>query len=222
MLIDPGTLGERDLYTLLIDCVVPRPIAWVSTISADGVRNLAPFSFFTVVSRKPPMVSLTIETHPDNREKDTYRNIVDIGEFVVNVVSVRNAEQMHASSRAFPPDVDEFTMTGILAAPSSVVRPPRVLDAMISMECRLHTVLTPGSDTVVVGTIIACHVADALHRDGRIDQAKLDPLARVSGSFAPLGDIFTLRHPTPAGPSGGTAMPAGRADRRPQSRASSQ
>jgi flavin reductase (DIM6/NTAB) family NADH-FMN oxidoreductase RutF len=193
MLIDPGTLSERELYELLVDSVVPRPIAWVSTTSAEGVRNLAPFSFFTVVSRKPPMVSLTIETHPDNRGKDTFRNITETKEFVVNVVSSNNADRMYASSVDYPPNVDEFVAAGVVAAPSSVVRPQRVADAMINMECRLHTVLTPGSDTVVVGVLVAYHAHDALYRDGRIDQDKLDPLARVAGSFAVLGDIFRPR-----------------------------
>jgi flavin reductase (DIM6/NTAB) family NADH-FMN oxidoreductase RutF len=193
MLIDPVTLSERELYELLIDSVVPRPIAWVSTVSPAGVRNLAPFSFFTVVSRKPPMVSLTIETHPDNREKDTFRNITATDEFVVNVVSTHNAAQMYVSSADYPPDVDEFVAAGVLAAPSSEVRPPRVADAMINMECRLHTVLKPGGDTVLVGTMVACHVHDALWHDGRIDQKKLDPLARVASSFSALDEIFSVR-----------------------------
>ncbi|MQA82024.1 MAG: flavin reductase family protein [Streptosporangiales bacterium] len=207
MLIDPGALTEQELYKLLIGSVVPRPIAWVSTISAAGARNLAPFSFFTVVSRKPPMISLTIETHPDDREKDTFRNIADTREFVVNVVSTRNARQMHASSNEYPPDVDEFVAAGVSAASSSVVHPQRVADAMINMECRLHAVLTPGSDTVVVGTLVAYHVHDVLWHDGRIDQEKLDPLARIASSFAPLGDIFSLRHPTSPDSSVGSTTP---------------
>lgn len=193
MFIDPRPLDERALYKLLIGSVVPRPIAWTSTVSASGRRNLAPFSFFTVVSRKPPLVSLTIETHDDGRQKDTFRNITETHDFVVNVVSASNAERMHLSSGEYPPDVDEFAVAGVPAVPSELVRSPRVGDALVALECRLHDVLTPGGDTVVVGELVGCHVHESLWCEGRIDQARLDPLARVAASFAPLGDVFSLR-----------------------------
>src|SRR5581483_7500544 len=127
MQLDPRALGERDTYKLLIGCVVPRPIAWVSTIDEQGVRNLAPFSFFNAIGSNPPAISVAISyaDRADGR-KDTLRNIIAVGEFVVNVVDEHLAQAMNITATNYPPEVDEFAAAGLTPAPSVLVRPPRV------------------------------------------------------------------------------------------------
>ncbi len=157
MIFDPETMDVTACYKLLIGSVVPRAIGWASTLSADGVPNLAPFSFFTVVSRKPPMVSLTIQPRSDRRQlKDTLVNIQATGEFVVNIVSLLQTNAMHASSVEFAPEVDEFEAVGVREAPSHLVKPSRVADAPVSMECRLERILSMGEvgDRLVIGRIV--------------------------------------------------------------------
>src|SRR5215212_8479453 len=132
--LDPQIIGQRETYKLLIGCVVPRPIAWVSTVDSSGVRNLAPFSFFNAVGSNPPTISISISyaSGPDQR-KDTLRNINDTGEFVVNIVDENLAQAMNATSANYPPDVDEFEVAGLEALLSATVRPSRVAGAPVSL-----------------------------------------------------------------------------------------
>ncbi len=139
MTIDPSTTETLNVYKLMIGSIVPRPIAFVSTVSQDGIRNLAPFSFFTGVSANPPIICFC----PMRREgahprKDTLRNISDTREFVVNVVSEEIAQQMNITSGEYPPEVDEFELAGLTPIPSDLVKPPRVAEAHVHMECRLY------------------------------------------------------------------------------------
>jgi len=193
VLIDPSALSRHDVYKLLIGSVVPRPIAWVSSVSAAGDRNLAPFSFFTVVSTVPPMLSITLERRLGTGElKDTLENVQQTDGFVVNVVSVPLARSMVESSIEHPPEVDEFLAADVTAAPSCVVQAPRVAEASINMECELETVIKPGSDHVVIGRMVRYHVRDDLIDGGRIDIAELQPLGRLAGRYTRVSEIFDV------------------------------
>ena len=194
MIFDPENLDATACYKLLIGSVVPRAIGWASTLSWDGVPNLAPFSFFTVVSRKPPMISLTIQPKAGGQHlKDTLINIRDTKEFVINIVTLRLANAMHASSTAFDPEVDEFEAVGLRKIASDLVKPPRVADAPISMECRLQQILPMGdvNDHLVIGQVVRFHVADELAlENGRIDTAALRPIGRLAAEYALIENVF--------------------------------
>jgi flavin reductase (DIM6/NTAB) family NADH-FMN oxidoreductase RutF len=192
--LDARDITPSKAFGLLKASVVPRPIAWTSTVSADGVNNLAPFSFFTVVSSDPPMVLLSLEFLDGGRLKDSAANIEATGEFVVNIAPSTYASAVDLTSRSFDAHVDEFTLAGLTPVPSMHVRPSRVAESPISLECRLHTSLQPGTDRLVIGEVVAFHVARrVLGEDGRIDVARLDPLGRIAAEFARIDPI-----PTPA------------------------
>ena len=193
MIIDPDTLDPQSCYKLLIGSVVPRPIAWTSTVSREGVRNLAPFSFFTVASRQPPMLCISVGPRPgEDLDKDTLSNVEETGEFVVNIVSLSLSNTMHESSKSHPPEADEFEKAGLTPAPCEVVKAPRVEEAGVSMECLLDRVLPIGSDHLVIGRMVRFHVKDELYRAGRIDVASLDPLGRLAGDYTKVETIFDL------------------------------
>lgn len=146
MIINPSEHDYRDIYKLMVGLIVPRPIAFVSTISADGVRNLAPFSFFTGISANPPVICFSpMVRGTDGSRKDTLRNVEAVKEFVVNVVSEEFAEKMNVCSTEFPADVDEFEMSGLTPVASDLVKPPRVQESHISMECRLVEIVEVSS-----------------------------------------------------------------------------
>jgi flavin reductase (DIM6/NTAB) family NADH-FMN oxidoreductase RutF len=193
VIIDPSDLDPRSVYKLLIGSVVPRPIAWTSTVSRRGVRNLAPFSFFTVASRNPPMLCISIGPRPEgDLSKDTLSNIEETGEFVVNIVSLSLSNTMHESSKSHPPEADEFEKAGLTPAPCEVVKAPRVEEAGVSMECLLDRVLPIGSDHLVIGRMVRFHVRDELYENGRIDVASLDPLGRLAGDYTKVETFFDL------------------------------
>jgi flavin reductase (DIM6/NTAB) family NADH-FMN oxidoreductase RutF len=194
MIIDPDTLDPQSCYKLLIGSVVPRPIAWTSTVSREGVRNLAPFSFFTVASRQPPMLCISVGPRPDeDLDKDTLSNVEETGEFVVNIVSLSLSNTMFESSKNHPPEADEFEKAGLTPAPCEVVEAPRVEEAGVSMECLLDRVLPLGTDHLVIGRMVRFHVRDELYGDnGRIDVAGLDPLGRLAGDYTKVETIFEL------------------------------
>ncbi len=190
--VEAESLSTQEVFKLLTGAVVPRPIAWTSTISEAGVNNLSPFSFFTVVSSKPPMLLLSFESKDDGSLKDSAENIENTGEFVVNTVSSHMARAVNTSSRPFPAEIDEFAQVGVTPTPSQLVRPPRVKEALISMECVLHSTFQPGSDRLVVGEIVVFHVAEkVLMPDGKINIASLDPLGRVANQFTYTGPLFS-------------------------------
>ena len=191
--IDPAETDPRAVYRLLIGSVVPRPIGWASTVSAGGVANLAPFSFFTVVCVAPPMVSLTIMRKPDGSEKHTLKNVRANGEFCFNVVTRPVWQQMVDSANGFPEDDFEFAETGLTPIPSVKVKPPRVKEVPIHFECKLHQVLElgPKRQALVIGEVVHIHVDPAVMTGGYIDMRKLDPVGRLNGFFyATLGEIL--------------------------------
>lgn len=204
MQIDPAERSARDLYFTMISAIVPRPIAWVSTRSTDGVENLAPFSFFTGVTANPPTLLFCAGTKRDGSPKDTPHNAETQGEFVVNVVPTAMAEAMVETSAELPAGVSEAEVGGIETVASVRVSPPRVVGAPVQFECVTHQVVPihDGEERItsriVIGRIVLIHVDDAvLDRDGRIDVALLDPLARLGGqSYASLGEQRTIPRPT--------------------------
>lgn len=194
MIIDPADLDTLSVYKLLVGAVVPRPIAWVSSRSYDDVLNLAPFSFFTVASREPPMLAISIgpRTGGEDFAKDTLTNIRETQEFAVNIVSVELANAMYETAVNHPPEVDEFTRAGVTPAACEIIKTPRVAEAKISMECTVEHMLRLGSDYMVIGRMHRYHVEDDLISEGRINIQKLDPLGRMAGNFTKIETLFDL------------------------------
>lgn len=194
MIIDPSELDAHSIYKLLIGSVVPRPIAWVSSRSRDDVLNLAPYSFFTAVSREPPMLAISIgpRTGGEDYPKDTLTNLRESQEFVINIVSVVLGNAMQESSINYPPEIDEFERAGVTPAPCEVVNTPRVAEAGISMECTVEHMLRLGADYLVIGRMQRFHVDDALYSNGRIDTQGLDPLGRMAGNYTKVETLFDL------------------------------
>jgi flavin reductase (DIM6/NTAB) family NADH-FMN oxidoreductase RutF len=178
MQIDPTTHSHADVYKLLTNVVVPRPIAWITTLGPDGVVNLAPFSFFNAISGHPPCVVAGIGRRESGGSKDTLANIVGSGEFVVNMVTEELLAAMNLSAADFAPGESELQAAGLHAAPSTVVRPPRVAESRASLECRLVQSQSLGTSTVIFGEVVMFHVDDAL----------MGPRMHVQG-FAPIGRL---------------------------------
>jgi flavin reductase (DIM6/NTAB) family NADH-FMN oxidoreductase RutF len=201
MIVDPASADYHDVYKLMIGAIVPRPIAFVSSISPEGVRNLAPFSFFTGISANPPVICFCpMVRGRDAATKDTLNNIRSMKEFVVNIVSEEFAQQMNICSAEVAPDVDEFETSGLTPIPSDMVRAPRVAESHINMECRLVQIVEvsakPLGGSVVIGEVLRFHIDDALVEDFRIDPDKLHPIGRMGGpSYTRTTDRFDLIRP---------------------------
>lgn len=202
--LSPEQLSITDNYKLLIGSIVPRPIAFVSTVSTDGVYNLAPFSFFNGVCSNPPTLLFSVVRRgSDNQKKDTLNNIEATREFVVNIVSEPIAEQMNSCATEWPPDVNEFEQVGLTPVASSRVKPPRVGECAIAMECHLNQIVTvgsgdePGNGFVVIGTIVQYHLRQDVY-DGRyINVHTLKPIARLAGaSYCPVREVFDIARPS--------------------------
>jgi len=198
VILDPEKISPQDNYKLLVGTVVPRPIAFVSTISPEGVRNLAPFSFFTVASANPPVVCFTASFREPR--KDTLVNIRATGEFVVNIVSMEFAAKMNATSAEFPYGVDEFGVSGLTPMPSDLVKPARVAEAHVNLECKLLQIVEvshqPLGGTLILGQVIRFHVDDAIMDGTRVDPAKLDAVGRMAGNtYCTTHDRFDLIRP---------------------------
>ncbi|MHC4223358.1 MAG: flavin reductase [Planctomycetota bacterium] len=200
MRIDPNDRNAVELYRLMISVIVPRPIAWVSTRGPDGALNAAPFSYFQALSSKPPTVMVSIGRKRGGESKDTLRNIEETGEFVVNIVSEESGERMVRTSEAYDYGVSEFEKVGLEAAPSEIVKPPRIAESAVSMECRLDRVLEVGTSGVVLGQVVLFHLRDdVLGEDGNVDPARLRPLGRLGGSnYAPLREVLSITTDRPA------------------------
>src|SRR5688572_2619875 len=201
MLLDFTALKPRDAYGWMISTILPRPIAWVSTISPEGKTNLAPFSFFQGVTANPPTLMFVPVNTRDGTKKDTVRNIEQVPEFVVNLVPFALAEQMNATSTMLPYGESEFEAFGIAPAASERVRPPRVSAAPVAFECTLdrfvHIGEGPLAANVIFGRIHVAHVADSiLAEDGKPDPAKLDLIGRMGGeTFSRTRERFDLIRP---------------------------
>lgn len=189
--IDPADLSDRKVYELLTMLVVPRPIAWVSTVAPDGTTNVAPHSYFNIVSNAPPVVHIT-----SAGEKDTLRNIRSTGEFVVNIVSRDLLEQMNLTAANFPAQEDEFGWAELARTPSSVVAPPRVARARAALECTLRQVLEIGNGRMMFGDVVRIHTAPDLWTDDEIPPERLDAVGRLGGSaYQMLDGVRRLDRP---------------------------
>lgn len=197
--IDPAGIDRKAMYKLLIGSVVPRPIAWVSSLSADGTPNIAPFSYFNIACSDPPMLLFCPQHRPDGAHKDTLRNVEQTGEFVLHIVSEDLVVPMNQSSADYAYGTDEFAQIGIEAVPSVRVAPPRVALAKVAFECRVEQIVllgAAGGGAVVIGQVVLMHVHDDVWDDGHIVLDALQPVARLAGNgYARITDTFDLPRP---------------------------
>ncbi|EKN65775.1 hypothetical protein BABA_18472 [Neobacillus bataviensis LMG 21833] len=199
MEITPETLEWRDAYKLLVGSILPRPIAFVSTMDENGTVNAAPFSFFTAICADPMLICFSpMRRGTDGAKKDTLVNIESTGQFVVNIVSERIAEQMNECAIEFAPEIDEMEEAGLTKEPSLKVKAPRIKESLVHLECELHQVLdfgdTPGAGSLVIGRVVLVHVNDELFEHGRINTAKLQPVGRMAGNLFtdPMAKTFEM------------------------------
>jgi flavin reductase (DIM6/NTAB) family NADH-FMN oxidoreductase RutF len=182
---DPDAMRGHEFYRLLTAVVVPRPIAWVSTTSAQDVDNLAPHSFFTVACVTPPIVQFT-----SMGRKDSLRNVEEAGEFVINLAGEPMFEQINASATNYPRDIDEFDALDLVKEPSKLVRPPRVAESPVAIECRLHSTMLLGDATVVFGRVVHVSVDERVLVDGYPEIDRLRPLARLGrNEWSTIGEV---------------------------------
>jgi flavin reductase (DIM6/NTAB) family NADH-FMN oxidoreductase RutF len=186
--VGPQDWTQRDFYLLISALVVPRPVGWISTVSASGIGNLAPYSFFNLLGSDPPYVGFG-----STGAKDSVANLRDVPEFVVNVVSMPLLERMNRTATDFPPEVDEFCWAGLTPLPSAKVRPSRVAEVKAHLECEVMHMLSDRNTHITLGRIIHAHVDPSVWKDGRVDPRLLDPVCRLAGSaYAGLGEITRL------------------------------
>jgi len=193
--------SAADIYKLMIGMVVPRPIAFVSSLDEQGVRNLAPFSYFMACSADPPVVCFVSSFRKGEAPtKDTLRNVVATKEFVVNIVSEEFADKMNLTSAEVPPEIDEFDISGLTPVASELVKPPRVGESHAQMECRLRQLLpigeAPGGGTIVFGDVLRFHVDEAVVNGYKIDPDKLRAIGRMGGpTYVRTRDRFDMTRP---------------------------
>ncbi len=190
----PSQLAHREIYNILISAVAPRPIAWVSSLSASGQPNLAPFSFFNAVCAKPPLLAFapamrapkkSVAAAVAGQPKDTLRNIRETKEFVISVVTYELAEAMNLTSGDYDASISEFEVARLASEPSTLVRPQRVAESPVSFECNLYQILdfNPGPEggSLVIGEIVSIHIDDRHLKEGRLDRNSLDLIGRMGG-----------------------------------------
>ena len=195
MRIDPAYLDAETAYRLITGVVVPRPIAWVTTLSGSGVVNLAPFSAFTFVSPKPPMLAISVG-RKGGIYKDTAQNILNNEEYVVHIADSSLMTAVHESSTEHPPDVSEVEELRLSTLPGERVKVRRLAAAPVAMECRFRQCLEFGEtrSRLIVGEVLVFHIRDGLLQNGKIETEALDPIARIAGPrYAKLGEIVTLK-----------------------------
>ncbi len=201
MQIDPAKTSQRNIYKILSGAIIPRPIAWVSSISEEGITNLAPFSFFNMVGDDPPHIMFsTVRTGDKN--KDTLNNVLATKQFVVNLATVDLVEKMNNTSANLPSNESEFNFAGLTPAPSVFIKPPRVQESPVSMECELvhHYSLEGhqnGGATIMIGRIVMIHIDESILLDDfKINLRTYKPVARLAGSnYSGLGEIFSIKRP---------------------------
>ncbi|WP_026576125.1 flavin reductase family protein [Bacillus sp. UNC438CL73TsuS30] len=198
--IDPATLSERDNYKFLIGSIIPRPIAFVTSMSKDRVLNGAPFSYFNIISSNPPMISLSIQRTQGER-KDTSRNIIESKEFVVHIVDEQNVEKVNKTAASLPANQSEIELAKLTPVESVKISVPGIKEAKIRMECLLEQSLelggsdSPGSD-LIIGKVVQFHIENDLYEKGRIDPKGLAAVSRLAGNYyAKIGEIFEIERP---------------------------
>lgn len=188
---DPGALPSREAYRLMISCVAPRPIAFVTTLSREGKSNLAPFSFFNGVSSDPPVVSIAVATKRDGSKKDTWRNIEETGEYVINVVTPELMDAVITGARELPHGVSELELSGEPTLPSLKVKPPRLARTPVSLECSLLKIVEVEETALILGRVLLYHVKDEVLRDGRVDPRLVTFVGRMGDDlYCRAGDLF--------------------------------
>lgn len=199
--IDPKQISERENYKFLIGSIIPRPIAFVTSISEDGVVNAAPFSFFNIVSSNPPMISVSIQ-RKKGEPKDTARNIRAKEQFVVHIVDAENVEQVNKTAANLPPDESEIAVAGLSLVKSEKIDVPGVKEAKVRLECVLEKALELGGDDenagcdLIVGKVVYYHIEESLYEDGRVDPKGLGAISRLAGNdYAKIGEQFTIERP---------------------------
>jgi flavin reductase (DIM6/NTAB) family NADH-FMN oxidoreductase RutF len=204
MIIKPDDLAERDRYKILIGSILPRPIAWVSTMDQAGNLNLAPFSYFTVGATIPmTLIFCPQRIGKEARKKDTLRNIEALPEFVVNLTNEETAEQMNLTATVLPPDHSEFEWAGVTPAPSTTILVPRVAQAPVAFECRLQQIVTmgdgEGGGSAVFGEVQWIHIRDDIYIDSYVKLDALKPIGRLAGhAYTRVTDLFEMvRQPPP-------------------------
>jgi flavin reductase (DIM6/NTAB) family NADH-FMN oxidoreductase RutF len=201
VLIDVASANVVDVYQFLVGAVTPRPIAWVTTVSPQGVVNLAPFSFFNAFGANPPIVVFSPTLRRDGSKKDTLINLESLGEFVLNAATAPLAERVNLTAKEIPASDSEVSLAGLTAIASMKVRPPRIAEAPVNMECRVRQVIPCGTGAIaanlVIGEVLVIHVADEiLDEGGRIDPRKLQTVARLGGDFwCRTTDLFEQKRP---------------------------
>jgi flavin reductase (DIM6/NTAB) family NADH-FMN oxidoreductase RutF len=197
--IDPATLSDRDNYKFLIGSVIPRPIAFVTTLSKANVLNAAPFSFFNVVTPSPPLISISVQRE-NGKIKDTAQHAMDRGEFVVHISTEHYVGDMNRTARRLKPEESEIALTSLTPVKSEKIEVPGVIEAPVRMECVLERAIPLGGTTeggpacdLLIGRVVQYHIREELYDKGRIDPKGLKPLARLAGDdYAKLGEIFEL------------------------------
>jgi len=204
--VGPDDWAGRDFYFLMTALVIPRPIGWISTLSASGVRNLAPYSYFNLMGSDPFYCAFG-----SSGVKDSLRNLREVPEFVANIVTMHLLDRMNFTSGDFPREEDEFGWAGLTPGPSAKVRPYRVAEAKAHLECELVQVVSDRNTNIVIGRIVHAHVDPSVWKDGRVDPKLLDPVCRLSGNnYASLGELFSVPRPAWSdvrGTTGQEAMP---------------
>ena len=199
----PAALSAAEMYKVLTGTIVPRPIAWVSSINAAGRANLAPFSYFNAMGSKPPTLVFGPSIRPPEAggPKDTLRNVREVGEFVVHVVTEALAEAMNLTATELPPEVDEFAYAGLTPLPSTRVRPPRLAESPVAYECVVRQIVPlgegAGNGAIVIGEIVYAHIDDRIINERfHIDMAQLQAIGRLAGSeYARTRDRFVMKRP---------------------------
>lgn len=199
MQFDPNDLEHSAVYKLMTGTIIPRPIGWISTIDANGINNLAPFSYFNAVGEDPPHVMFST-TRGNDTNKDTLNNILQNGQFAVNMVTEELTEKMNLTAQTVSPEVDEFELAGLTPVGSVKIKPMRVKESLVSLECEMvhHYFLenhNNGGACIVIGRVIMMHYDDSILLDNyKINLEKYRPVARLAGSnYAKIGEIFSIK-----------------------------
>jgi flavin reductase (DIM6/NTAB) family NADH-FMN oxidoreductase RutF len=201
MQIDVATADVVSTYHHLVSIVTPRPIAWVTSVSPAGVVNLAPFSFFNAFGANPPIVVFSPTLKRDGSKKDTLRNVEATGEFVINVVTSSLAEKANLSSIELPPDESEIELAGLHTTPSTKVKPPRLVESPVNLECKVRQIIPCGTGPIaanlIIGEIVYLHIVDSvLDEQGKVDPRKLKTVARLGQEYwCHTSDLFELKRP---------------------------
>ncbi|MEK5176149.1 flavin reductase family protein [Heyndrickxia sp. FSL W8-0496] len=198
--IDPSLNTERENYKLLIGSIIPRPIAFVTSLSDNGTLNGAPFSYFNIVSSNPPMISLSIQ-RSGGKQKDTARNIIHSKEFVVHIVDEQNVEKVNLTAASLPPNQSEIKLAELTLVDSEKLKVPGVNESKVRMECTLEHSLEIGENgligcDLIIGKIVHFHIDEEIYEDGRINQAGLAAVSRLAGTnYSKIGEVFSIERP---------------------------